>query len=78
MPNNMSLGMSPAATDLGLGDMLGQQVKDETEEQRKKRLLDQQQRSLMGPAANMLGLGGSGNVSGSAALGFGGGILGSR
>lgn len=38
--------MSPAATDLGLGDMLREQVSEETEEQRKKRM--QQQQSPMG------------------------------
>lgn len=53
-----STGLSPAAGDLGLGDMLGQQVAGETEEQRKKRMLEMQQRQMMGsagsPAAQML------------------------
>lgn len=30
--------LSPAATDLGLGDMLRPQLEDETEEQRRKRM----------------------------------------
>lgn len=47
-----AIGMSvPGATDLGLGSTLGQQVADETDEQRKKRLLAQaQQRVLPGTA----------------------------
>ena len=53
-----SPGLSPAAGDLGLGDMLGQQVAGETAEERKKRMLEMQQRQMMGsagsPAATML------------------------
>lgn len=42
-----AIGMSvPGATDLGLGSTLPQQVADETEEQRKKRLLAQAQQRL--------------------------------
>jgi hypothetical protein len=41
-------GLSPAATDLGLGDLLSQQVQDETEEQRKKRMQQMQQQSGVG------------------------------
>ncbi len=52
----MPSGMGQAATDLGLG--LTDQLKDETEEQRKKRLQLQQQRMALGPAAMSLGLGG--------------------
>lgn len=51
MPNQP--GLSPASSDLGLGDMLSQQVKGETEEQRKRRMLEAQQRSLLGPAGSM-------------------------
>lgn len=43
--------LSPASQDLGL------QLKDETDEQRKKRLLLQQQKMALGPAAMSLGLG---------------------
>ncbi len=44
-----------AAADLGLGDMLGQQVAGETEEERKKKMKLQQERSLTGsPATDML------------------------
>jgi hypothetical protein len=46
-------GLSPASSDLGLGDMLGQQVANETEEQRKKRMMELQQKQLMGPAGSM-------------------------
>jgi hypothetical protein len=60
-----------AALDLGLGDPLSAQVKDETEEQRKKRLLLQQQRTALGPAAMSLGLGGFGQ-----AMNMGGGLMG--
>jgi hypothetical protein len=42
------LGMSvPGATDLGLGSTLSQQVEGETDEQRRKRLLAQQQQRLL-------------------------------
>lgn len=42
-----------AAADLGLGGMLGQQVQDETEEQRKKRMLEMQQRNALGPDGSL-------------------------
>ena len=46
-------GSAMSAVDaLGLGDMLRDQVLDETEEARKKRMQQQQERSLMGPAAS--------------------------
>lgn len=48
MPPN-SPGLSPAANDLGLGDMLSQQVAGETEEQRKKRMAELAQRQQLGP-----------------------------
>lgn len=41
------IGMSvPGATDLGLGSSLSQQVSDETEEERKRRLLQQAQQKI--------------------------------
>lgn len=46
-------GLSPAATDLGLGDMLSQQVAGETEEQRKKRMLELKQKQQLGPAGSL-------------------------
>jgi hypothetical protein len=49
---------SPAGQALGLGNSLSQQLADETEEQRKKRLQLQQQQMALGPAAMTLGLGG--------------------
>lgn len=39
--------------DLGLGDMLSQQVQGETEEQRKKRLAQIQQQQALGPAGSL-------------------------
>jgi hypothetical protein len=42
-----------AASDLGLGSGLQQQVADETEEQRKKRLQQIQQQQAMGPAGSL-------------------------
>lgn len=56
-------GVSQAGTDLGLGDALSDQVKTETEEERKKRLSRAQQMSLLGPAAMALGLNGTGGYS---------------
>lgn len=42
-------GYSPAAASLGLGgDALSQQANDETEEERKKRIKQIQERGLMG------------------------------
>jgi len=57
--NPKNLGMSAAGMDLGLGDQLGQQVQDETEEQRRRRLLLEQMQSAVNPmgAAGVLGLG---------------------
>lgn len=47
-----SKGLS-AIDDLGLGDMLGQQVSDETDEARKKRMAEMQQRSMMGSGGSL-------------------------
>jgi hypothetical protein len=47
--------MSQAATDLGLGGQLQQQVKDETDEQRRKRLMAQGGSQLSPGAASLLG-----------------------
>lgn len=53
---------TPALNDLGLGNMLSQQVAGETDEMRKKRMLEMQQRSAMGglAATNALFPGGFG------------------
>lgn len=51
MANNP--GLSPASNDLGLGDMLSQQVQGETEEQRKKRMAQMQQQQQLGPSGSM-------------------------
>lgn len=51
-----------AVADLGLGDLLQQQVAGETEEMRKKRMAQMDLNRLVGPAGSMaatsLGLGG--------------------
>lgn len=52
LPAN-SGGLSPASADLGLGDMLSQQVASETEEQRRKRMLEAQQRQQLGPTGSL-------------------------
>jgi hypothetical protein len=64
-------GMSvPGATDLGLGSTLSQQVADETEEERKKRLLAQAQQRLA-PGAQLPSVGASSLMGGySAAVPF--------
>ncbi len=55
----MAVGMSVPGKELGLGgDSLGQQLKDETDEERKRRLQLLQQRLALGPAGQSLGLGG--------------------
>lgn len=48
-------GFSPAATDLGLGGDLASQVKDETEEQRKKRMMAIKQQAMSPGAMSLLG-----------------------
>lgn len=48
-----SSNLSPAGVDLGLGDMLGQQVAGETEEARKKRMAELQQKQMLGPAGSL-------------------------
>jgi len=45
--------MSAAAGDLGLGGMLRDQVANETEEERKKRMGQLQQSQSMGPEGSM-------------------------
>jgi hypothetical protein len=53
-------GISPATTDLGLGDQLPQQVQDETEEERKRRALGLSPMLAQSPAvASLFGLGGA-------------------
>ena len=57
MTTTSSLGLGMAAGDLGLSD----QMKEETDEERKKRLQLEQQRLALGPAAQSLGLGAYGS-----------------
>lgn len=52
LPTN-SGGYSAAASDLGMGDMLSQQVAGETEEQRKKRMQEMAQRQQLGPTGSL-------------------------
>lgn len=44
---------SLAAADLGLGEALREQVTDETDEQRKKRLAQAQERQMLGPQGSL-------------------------
>ena len=46
-------GLSGAVTDLGLGGMLGEQVSDETEEMRRKRMAQLQQSQMAGPQQSL-------------------------
>lgn len=45
--------LSAAVAELGLGDMLGEQVSDETEEARKKRMQQMQMNQIMGPEQSL-------------------------
>lgn len=58
-----SNSLSGSVNDLGLGDMLGQQVDAETEEQRKKRMAQMAQDKNMSPAAISLLGGYSGSTA---------------
>lgn len=63
-----AIGMSvPGATDLGLGSTLSRQVGDETDEQRKKRLLAQAQQRLV-PGSTPSAPGASSLMSGYSAV----------
>ncbi len=44
---------SPAVDALGLGDLLNQEVADETEEARKKRMAELAQRQQLGPSGSL-------------------------
>jgi hypothetical protein len=45
--------LSQASADLGLGDMLQQQVQNETEEERKKRMAQAAQRHSLGTSGSL-------------------------
>lgn len=45
--------LSPAVADLGLGGMLGEQVSDETEEMRRKRMAQMQLDQMVGPEQSL-------------------------
>jgi len=51
VPNPKNAPLNPASQDLGLGDLLQQQLKDE-EEERKKKLMQQQQVGPLGAGMN--------------------------
>lgn len=53
MPSTGLTGLSPAANDLGLGSLLQDQVAGETEEQRKRRIAETQQRQATGPGGSL-------------------------
>ena len=59
----MPLPSVQGAGPMGLGDLLGQQVKDETDEERKKRLLEQQRMSGINPVSTALGMSKAGAMS---------------
>lgn len=46
-------GLSPAGDALGLGDLLTEQVAGETEEMRRKRMQELQNRRMMGQTGSM-------------------------
>lgn len=50
---NSSTGFPSAADALGLGGNLSQQVKTETDEERKKRMAQIQQQQQLGPSGSM-------------------------
>lgn len=53
-PNNAkNFALSPAASDLGLGDMIAQQLQDEEDERRKKSI-EAAKQSQLGPATMAL------------------------
>jgi hypothetical protein len=63
--------LSPGSMDLGLGDMLQQQVAGETDEQRKKRMAEIQTQQQLGPAGSLavtslFGMSGAPRVAGGA------------
>lgn len=45
--------LSPAASDLGLGSLLQDQISDETDEQRKKRMEQIQLNQAIGPGQSL-------------------------
>jgi hypothetical protein len=55
MPPTSAKNQSLLVTDLGLGDMLGQQAQDETDEERKRRLAQQRQNALNPAITGLLG-----------------------
>jgi hypothetical protein len=59
--NSKNYAISPAATDLGLGDMLSTQLEGETEEAKRKRLLQQQRQASPAVMSLFGGLGGLGS-----------------
>lgn len=52
-PAKLPSGLSPAGADLNLGSSLADQVAGESEELRKKRMLEAQQRAMVGPSGSL-------------------------
>lgn len=52
--NQKNFSLSPAASDLGLGDMITQQLEDEEAERKKKALQATQNPQTLGPATMSL------------------------
>jgi hypothetical protein len=57
--NLTGVALSPAGQQLGLGNMLQNQTQDEIEEERKRRMRENQQQSLAGASPAMKLLSGS-------------------
>lgn len=70
MPPKPSSSGFGAVADLGLGDMLGQQVQGETDEQRRKRMAQMQQQQLLGPSGSMAVTSLLGNTGGGKSAGY--------
>ena len=71
-PAGMSLGLNTLGRVPGLGDALAGQVGDETDELRKRRMQEEQQRALLGPGggspASASLFGGIGGIGGTGRL----------
>jgi hypothetical protein len=65
MTSSKNFALSPAGTDLGLGDQVKQQLEDSEDERKKKLMQQAKQSSATGPATMQLfGTPGAGNGQG--------------
>lgn len=62
--------LSAASEALGLGDVLAEQVADETEDQRKKRMAQLQQKQALGPSGSLSVTSLFGMIGGASASGY--------